>query len=438
MKQPPKIVLIGAGSHSFGLMTLKDLMDTPELHGSQVVLVDIAADKLERMHRLVGRLNEMWQAGLSITATTDRREALPGADMVVTSVERKHYEMWTLDIEVPQKHGCQHLYGENGGPGGMFHTLRQVPMLLEIARDVEKLCPNAWLLNLSNPESRLCLAISRYTTVKNVGICLGAYITQNSLARQVLGLQQKDVDIKVAGINHCHWVMDIRRTGTGEDLYPEVRKRMAKVDPKWEPLSRECLNRFGYFPGPADTHVGEYLWWGWKYLRPEQTSWIFKGPESEKAREAEVESLARGSGPLKEDEMKILRSLLIEGGLRWQTIDILLSLLDNGNRYVLSLNLPNDGYISNLRQGAIVEIPAIVGADRIYGLRMGELPTPIAGLLELQLYIMDLVVEAAVKGDRKAALEALAIDPNVPSPDVAEKILDEMLIVQKDYLPQFK
>jgi alpha-galactosidase len=433
----PKIVLIGAGSHSFGLMTLKDLMDTPELHGSEVVLVDISAEKLERMTRLARRMNEIWKANLTLSATTDRREALPGADVVVTAIERKHYELWQQDIAIPEKHIGHRTYGENGGPGGFFHTMRQIPMLLEIARDIEKLCPNAWLLNLSNPESRLCLAVSRFTKVKNVGICLGAYITQNSLATKVLGLKQQDIDIKVAGINHCHWVMDIRRTGTGEDLYPAVRKRMASVDPNWEPLSQECLRRFGYFPGPADTHVGEYLGWGHKYLRPEQTAWIFRGDQNEKQREAQVEMLSRGSGPIKDNEMKVFKGLLIEGGLRWQTIDILLSLLDNGNRYVLSLNVPNDGYISNLKRDAVVEIPAIVGADRIYGLNMGALPTAIAGILEQQLFIMDLVVEAAVKGDRQAALEALSIDPNVPSPDVAAKILDEMLILQKDYLPQF-
>ncbi len=199
----------------------------------------------------------------------------------------------------------------------------------------------------------------------------------------------------------------------------------------------ECLRRFGYFPGPADTHVGEYLGWGWKYLRPEQTDWIFRGDQAEKERESEVEMLSKGKGPITPKEEKTFKGLLIEGGLRWQTIDILLSLLDNGNRYVLSLNLPNDGYVSNLKPGAIVEIPAIVGADRIYGLQMGELPTAIAGALDLQTYIMDLVVDAAVKGDRQAALEALIIDPNVPSPDVAEKILDEMLIAQAGYLPTF-
>ena len=432
-----KIVLIGAGSHSFGLMTLRDLMLTPELHGSEVVLVDIAPDKLEQMTNLAHRLNEMWDAGFRIDATTDRRAALPGATSVVTAVERKHYELWQLDIDIPHRMGCQHLYGENGGPGGFFHTLRQVPLLLDIAADIEALCPDAWLLNMSNPESRLCLALSRYTQVKNVGICLGAYITQHNLARRVLGLAQNEIDIKVAGINHCHWVMDIRRVDTGEDLYPEVRRRMAAVDPHWEPLSQECLRRFGYFPGPADTHVGEYLGWGWKFMPAGYTDWIFRGAEAEQVRGAKVQSLAAGQGPLDEAEMTILNSLLVEGGLRWQTVDILLSLLDNGNRYVLSLNVPNDGYISNLKPDAIVEIPAIVGADRIYGIGMGELPTAIAGILELQSYIMDLVVEAAVTGDRQAALEALIIDPTVPDPETAARILDEGLRLQADYLPQF-
>lgn len=434
--KPLKIVLVGAGSHSFGLMTLKDLMDTPQLHGSEVVLVDIAADKLERMQVVASRLNEMWKANFKIWGTTDRCEALPGADVVVTAVERKHYELWQQDIAIPEKHGCRRLYGENGGPGGFFHTMRQVPLLLEIVRDMERLCPDAWLLNMSNPESRLCLAVSRFTKIKNVGVCLGAYITQNTMAR-VLGRQQKDVDIKVAGINHCHWVMDLRDAHTGEDLYPEFKRRMQSADPNWEPLSQECLRRFGYFPGPADTHVGEYLGWGHKYLKPEQTAWIFRGVESEAHREGQMDALARGRGPINDEEMKILKSLLIEGGMRWQTVDILLSLFDNGNRYILSLNLPNDGFISNLKQGGVVEIPAIVGANRIYGLRMGAMPTAIAGVLEHQLYIMDLVVEAAVNGNRQAALEALIIDPNVPSPDVAEKVLEEMLVLQKDYLPQF-
>ena len=432
---PVKIVLIGAGSYSFGLMTARDLMKSPELHGSHLALVDIAEDKLARMAKLIHRLNHTCDAGFEITSTTDRCEALPDADIVVVAIERNRYEMWRLDIEIPRKHGTRHLYGENGGPGGMFHTLRQVPPILAIGRDMERLCPDAWFVNMSNPESRLCLALHRYTQVKNVGVCLGAYITQNNLATRVLGLRQEDIDIKAAGINHCHWVMDIRHTGTGEDLYPQVREQMQTVDPKWEPLSRECLRRFGLYPGPADTHVGEYLSWGWQFMPAGYTDRIVKASATEKEREAKLDALASGDGPLDEREMQ---ALMLEGGLRWQTVDIILSLLDNGNRYVLSLNVPNDGYISNLHRDAIVEVPAIVGANRIYGLGMGALPTAIAAILELQLHIMDLVVEAAVTGERQTALEALMIEPNVPDPATAEKILDEMLLAQAELLPQFR
>jgi alpha-galactosidase len=150
---------------------------------------------------------------------------------------------------------------------------------------------------------------------------------------------------------------------------------------------------------------------------------------------AGLEKYAGGDGPLSADE---LEQFMVERGYRWQTLDIILSLLDNGNRYVLSVNVPNDGYITNLKQGAIVEIPAIVGADRIYGLGMGELPPAIASLMERQLVVMELNVEAAVTGDRQTALEGLILDPLVPDPEIAEKILDEMLVAQADYLPQFQ
>ncbi len=430
-----KIVIIGAGSLSFGTTTIRDLMEAPGLKGSEITLVDIDEERLDRMTRLARRLNQTWEADMKITSTTDRCEALPGAEIVVGAVERDRYKLWKMDIEIPRKHGCGELYGETGGPGGFFHTLRQVPLTLEIVRDIERLCPDAWYVNMSNPESRLTLAIDRYTKVKAVGVCLGAYITRRQLATKVLGLPEEEVDVKAAGINHCHWVMEIRHNGTGEDLYPALREKIKEVDPEWEPLSRECLRRFGYYPGPADNHVGEYLSWGGKYLPPNYTNWIFEVYKPGDEMTARLESFASGEGPLKAEE---LEQFMAESGYRWQTLDIILSLLDNGNRYVLSLNVPNDGYITNLRQGGVVEIPAIVGANRIYGLGMGELPPAIASLMERQLTVMDLNVEAAVTGDRQTALEGLIIDPLVPDPETAEKILDEMLVAQADYLLQFQ
>ncbi len=430
-----KFVVIGAGSLSFGTMTVRDLIAAPELKGSEIVLVDLDERRLDRMARLAQRLNITWGAEMKIWATTDRREALPGADIVVGAVERDRYKLWQMDIDIPRRLGCGELYGENGGPGGFFHTLRQVPITLDIARDIERLCPNAWFINMSNPESRLTLAITRYTKVKTVGVCLGAYITRRVLASRVLGLPEEEVDVKAAGINHCHWVLDIRRQGTGEDLAPAVRERIEAIDPAWQPLSRECLRRFGYFPGPADNHVCEYLSWASRFMPAGYTNWIFEGDKSVDAATAKLEAFASGSGPLNAAE---LEEFMVERGYRWQTLDIILSLLDNGNRYVLSVNVPNDGYITNLRRDAVVEIPAIVGADRIYGLGIGDLPPAIAALMELQLAVMDLNVQAAVTGDRKTALEGLMIDPLVPDPATAARILDAMLQAQADYLPQFR
>jgi alpha-galactosidase len=431
-----KFVVIGAGSYSFGTMTVRDLMEAPELKGSEIALVDINEERLDRMARLARRLNATWEADMKITATTDRTEALPGADLVVGAVERNRYPLWKMDIEIPRKHGCGDLYGENGGPGGFFHTLRQVPITLDIVRDMERLCPDAWFINMSNPESRLTLAIDRYTGIKTTGVCLGAYITRRSLATKVLGLPEEKVDVKAAGINHCHWVMEIRHIGTGEDLYPKLREKIESVDPEWQPLSRECLRRLGYYPGPADSHVGEYIGWAHKYLPLDYASstvqW-FADQVDEMT--DQMESYASGQGPLNAEE---LEQFMVERGFRWQTLDIVLSLLDNGNRYVLSVNVPNDGYITNLKQGAVVEIPAVVGADRVYGLGMGELPTPIASLMARQLDVMELNVEAAVTGDYQTALEGLIIDPLVPDPEAAEKILNEMLFAQADYLPQFQ
>jgi len=431
-----KFVVIGAGSYSFGTMTVRDLLQCPDLKGSEIALVDINEERLDRMTRLAHRLNETWEADFQISATTDRCEVLPGADIVIGAVERRRYEMWLLDITIPRKHTGIEYYGENGGPGGFFHTLRQVPITLDIADDIERLCPDAWFVNMSNPESRLCLAMHRYTNVKNVGVCLGAYITKHHLATTVLGLQDDEVDVKAAGINHCHWVMELRHNGSGEDLYPKLREKIGKMDADWDPLSRECLRRFGYFPGPGDTHVGEYIGWAHKFFKPNYAERIVNGyANGSTDMEARLEEVASGHGPLDPNE---LEDFMAESGYQWQTLDIILSLLDNGNRYVLSVNIPNEGYITNLAQDAIIELPAIVGADRIYGLGMGELPPAIASMMNTQLEVMELNIEAAVTGDRQTALEGLMIDPLVPDPAAAEKILDEMLVAQADLLPQFQ
>jgi len=206
---------------------------------------------------------------------------------------------------------------------------------------------------------------------------------------------------------------------------PRARRRLA--------LSVECMKLLGCFPGPGDNHVGEFIGWGWEYLPADQEAGIYRAEQRDREAEERWEAIASGKTPMSE-----LGTVLAEGALAWQSINLMRSLVDNGNRYILSLNVPNQGYIPNLTQGAIVEVPCIVSADRIYGLPVGPLPPAIAAMMDTQLRIMDLVDQAAVTGDRQIALEALLIDPTVPNPKAAAGLLDEMLLAESELLPQFK
>ncbi|MEJ2210501.1 MAG: hypothetical protein P8129_15890, partial [Anaerolineae bacterium] len=168
----PQVVIVGAGSAIFGLGTLATLVRSERLHGGTLGLVDLNAEGLELIDRLARRLNREWDAGLTIESSTRREEVLPGSDFVIVSIEVGPREgMWRRDWEIPLEFGVRQPYGENGGPGGFAHTLRQVPEMLAIARDMERLCPDAWLINFTNPVPRLCLAVSRYSQIKTVGLC---------------------------------------------------------------------------------------------------------------------------------------------------------------------------------------------------------------------------------------------------------------------------
>ena len=226
--RPTKIVLIGAASASFGPAMIHDAVLTPELRGSTLVLVDIAEDKLAVMAAYARRLNEEMGAGLSIEHTPDRARALPEAEYVITSVAVKRDDLWKLDFQIPLKHGIKQVLGENGGPGGLSHALRNIPIILEIARDVEKLCPGALLMNFSNPESRIGLALSRYTALRFVGLCHGIGMGYDSIGR-ITGIPADDLVGIAAGLNHFAWFLGIRRRSTGGGRLPPVARRRRDV-----------------------------------------------------------------------------------------------------------------------------------------------------------------------------------------------------------------
>lgn len=427
MGRTTKIVHIGAASLSFGCGALADAIHTPELRGSKLVLVDIDEKHLELQYRLAKRLNEESGAGLIIERTTDRREALLGAEYVLCSVATKRNDLWKLDWSIPLKHGLQQVLGENGGPGGLSHALRNIPLILDICRDIEELCPEALLMNFSNPESRLCLAVSRYTKVKAVGLCHGVFMGRDIIA-DVLGVDRDRVEVKAAGLNHFLWVLDARDTETGEDIYPRFKEAMYKKDDTFMPLTRHMLETYGYLAAPSDDHIGEYLPEAWEMCA--HHGYDFDGADRwYESHWSKMPGYASGELPVDH---------YLSGKSGEIAFDIIAARLNNKNMLAWAVNVPNDGSITNLPNDCIVEVPAVISGNGINPLCMGDLPSGIAALCRQQAAVQDLVVEAAVKGDRNLALQALLIDPVVKGDHRnAKAALDELLSVHAQYLPRF-
>jgi alpha-galactosidase len=429
-----KIVLIGAGSYSFGSGTLADLFAARDtLRGSTIVLVDTNTEALQLIERVARRMNAATGEPFAIETTLDRCAALPGAQFVIISVAVRRNERWRLDFQIPLKHGVKQVLGENGGPGGLFHAMRNIPILLEICRDIERLCPQALVLNFTNPEGRLCLAASRYTGLRFVGLCHGIGMAQTAIGL-ALGLPPQEIDPKAAGLNHFTWILELRRAGTGEDLYPAFKQAMAERMETVEKrvgwglqLSRYLMDTFGYWPSPSDDHVGEYLSYAWEYCGLDGYHFAAADQNAYSLRQR-LERLASGSEPIEGFQGHV-------SGER--AVPIITAVLGNTHQYELAVNLPNAGFISNLPDWAIVEVPAVVDAGGVHGLPIGPLPEPVAAMCRTQIAVIDRVVEAGVHGDRNAALEALLLDPVINSISQAEAILAELLAVHQDFLPQF-
>ena len=441
--RPTKVVLIGAASASFGPRMIADAMLTPELRGSTLVLVDIDIERLEVMAAYAQRLNQALGAGLRIEHTPDRARALPGAEFVITSIAVKRDELWKLDFQIPLKYGIRQVLGENGGPGGLSHSLRNIPIILDIARDIERLAPDALLLNFTNPESRIGLALSRYTSLRFVGLCHGIGMGYDSIGR-LTGIPADDLQGIAAGLNHFAWFLDIRRRSTGEDVYPLLRQADASYDPRYYPLTRQMLRRYGLYPHPSDDHIGEYLPFAWEACGLEGYDFVAADERRERGWERLLR-IVRGEDPVPMPEARSgsAEQDMLEGRPRLKksgelAFPIIVSVLGNRHDLIEAVNIPNDGLIENLPDWAVVEVPAVAGADGIRGVKVGALPSGITALLSTQVHVQDLVVEAAVHGSREMALQALLADPVVQSAEAAEKTLEELLEVHAPYLPQFR
>lgn len=436
-------MLIGAGSTVFTPGLLNDLASSDAFGDVVVRLVDRVPEAAETMAALGRRIAAEHGSDLHVEAVADRREALRGARFVATTIAVGSAAGWRRDLEIPERLGIRQTVGDSVGPGGVLRALRHVPELVAIAADIADVAPEAILFNYSNPLTANVRAITRETGIRALGLCHGTMHTKHALST-ALGLAEETVTATFAGLNHLCWLLDIR---TGDrDLYPALRElvalRAAGIDAPsdWRegpqaPVSADLLRTFGLYPAPGDRHVAEFfsdylhadaghaLRWGLQagldatrqYIGEKEELWT------------RLHGLADGSLPLR-----------TPGAQEAERLVAIAATIRSGRQHVeLAVNLPNRGLIANLPKEAVVEVPAVVGADGIRGVAIGSLPDGIASVLAARVHQQEVTVDAAVNGDRALAVQALVLDPLVPDRATAVAILDAAVAADPDGMARF-
>lgn len=446
----PKITLIGAGGLSFGPTMVNDVIHTPELAGSRLVLHDIDAARLLRAYRFAARLNAANGSPVVLEQVTNPAAAFEGADFCISSAEHGRFPYWRQDYQIPRRYGATQVNGENGGPGAVFHSLRSIKNTLSICASIEKHCPDTFLVNLSNPMSRVTLAINKGTAVRNVGMCHEMPIGIVRIAR-MLRMRPSRIEAKASGINHFTFFTEMVDRHTGEDLLPRVRALFARkifdfgpiltrlaaateprpllamlADQLYAPLVAHMVRVHGLVPCSVDSHIGEYLPFA---------------HEIGGHHPAHVDQFARIDGVFERltswlAETRIPVPLQRMGHSLEEVVPIIASLWTGTRRRIMAVNVPNRGFVPNIAEGAIVEVGAEVDGEGIHPDTMPPIAEPIAGHIATQLALQDLIVRSALTGDRDLALRAVIEDPAAPPDESAcRSMFEELASLQAAELP---
>ncbi len=446
----PKITLVGAGGMSFGPTMVNDVIHTPALSGIRLMLHDVNEERLLGAHRFAAKLNAASGAPIILDYTTDPAAAFDGADFCLTSAEFGRFRYWHQDFEIPNRHGARQISGENGGPGAVFHSLRSIKNILGICADIERHCPDAFLINLTNPMSRVTLAINRGTRVANVGMCHEMPIGISRIAR-LLRMKPANIEAKASGINHFTFFTEMRDRRSGEDLLPAVRALFAKpvfdysprtvrlaqgamrsvilgalADQIYSPLVAHVVRTYGVVPCSIDSHIGEYL-----PFALDVGTWHPNAVEHFDRLDRSSERLTTWIA-----HTRIPIPLHRVGHSLEEVIPIIAANWTDEPTRLNAVNVPNRGFIPNVADGAIVEVGATVDGAGIHPDVMPPIVEPIAGYIATQVSLQDLIVDAALRGDPERALRAVINDPCSPADEAAcRAMFTEMCALQADHLP---
>ncbi|MGE0217755.1 alpha-glucosidase/alpha-galactosidase [Mycolicibacterium sp.] len=426
----PTVVIIGAGSVEFTRELLGDILSFPELTGVRVVLHDIDSQRLETAEAITHATARAAGAHPEVLATTDRRRALDGADYVINVIQVGMHEATQRDFAIPARYGLNQTIGDTIGVGGIFRGLRTFPVLAGIAADMAQLCPDAWLLNYTNPMAMNVTYLHHVAPrLKVLGLCHSVYWTMVGLC-ELIDVPYDEVSYWSAGVNHQAWVLRWERGG--QDLYPLLDQAIA-TDPELRRRVRvDMYRRLGYYPTETSEHSSEYVPW---YLRhPDEVQRLrINVGEYVAISEANLAEYHRVRAELADTE-----TLPIDTGSTEYAPQVIHS-LETGTRRVISANVVNDGLITNLPVGVAVEVPTVLDALGAHPMKVGELPPQCAALNRGFLGPVDLTVRAAVDGDPRLVRAAAMVDPNTAATLTVDQIwalCDEMTAAHGDLLPE--
>jgi alpha-galactosidase len=426
-----KFVFIGAGSSVFTMRLVGDILGEKCLEQGHLALVDIDEKLLLETETAVRNLLSHSGRNFTVSAHTDFTQALDGADFVLFTFATGGYARWKKDIEICTRHGVLQSVGDTIGPGGIIRALRTIPVVIEIAREMEKRCPEAWVINYANPEGAVCLALQKYTKIKSFGLCHGTPDTAHWLANNVFKVSPERLKYRAAGINHLTWFTEL--SIDGKDVYPELMNKLRESGmDKAEPISAELFHTFGLYPAPGDRHVGEFFPFFLKAEVLEEQDYAWKNNDF-KVVDRWREDARKVFDEVRQSNKGYERFMQGSG----ETAAHFMRALVTGEVASEMVNSMNSGYIDNISDGIIVEIPTFIDAFGLHPQKIGKLPEGIAAKCETLGREYVLTVDAAVTGDYNKALQAMYLDPLAANCNYPEKLLRELISVNLDLLPQY-
>jgi alpha-galactosidase len=434
----PTICFLGAGS-GFSSPLCTDVMLAAGVDGGEFRLVDTDPQRLDLSYRLVRKLvTALGRGRWTVKATTDRRDALPGADYVINCIEVSGVHTVRLDNDIPLKYGVSQCIGDTIGPGGLMKALRTAPVWLDVLRDCEKLCPNAWVLNYTNPMSILCLAAARASSMRVVGLCHSVQGTTGQLA-EYTGVPRAELEWACAGINHMSWFTRLQHRG--QDLYPELRRKVQQSKELWEkdPVRFDVMLHFGAFVTESSGHFSEYVPFYRKrralldrYCRAgylgQESFYADNWPKWRRETDEWRERVLAGA-----EELKLERTL--------EYASYIIEARETNVPFVIHGNVPNRGLIDNLPADGCVEVACVVDRNGVHPTRFGSLPPQFAALCQANMAMFDLAATAVIEHSQEAAIHALMLDPltaAVCAPAEIRQMAEELFAAQRDYIPRLK